>query len=113
VIIRYPKGACPTEQPAFSEPLRQGRGVFVHEDGTDCLIVTTGGVFPEALEASNLLARAGKPADLYNLRFVKPIDEAAFVEAIAPYKGIVFVEDGVLSGGVGAALAEVAHARAA
>ncbi|HOT62279.1 MAG TPA: 1-deoxy-D-xylulose-5-phosphate synthase [Treponemataceae bacterium] len=109
VVIRYPKGACPTEQPAFSEPLRAGRGVFVHEDGTDCLIVTTGGVFPEALEASNLLARAGKPADLYNLRFVKPIDEAAFVEAISPYKGIVFVEDGVLSGGVGAALAEVAR----
>jgi 1-deoxy-D-xylulose-5-phosphate synthase len=101
VMLRYPKGTCPTEIPAFSEPIETGRGVFAHRDGSDALVVCTGGMYGEVHEACNTLARAGKPADAYVLRFVKPVDEAYFAAIAAPYRSVVFVEDGVGTGGVG------------
>ena len=76
VIIRYPKGSCPTELPAFSEPLETGRGVFASREGSDVLIACTGGMYADAHEAANLLARSGNPVDVLNLRFAKPVDEA-------------------------------------
>ncbi len=105
VMLRYPKGACPTEQDAFSLPLVEGRGVFTHQDGLDTVLVSTGGIYPESHEASNLLARQGTPVDSYVLRFVKPLDAAFFVAAMKPYRNIVLVEDGVESGGIAEYLA--------
>ena len=107
VIIRYPKCACPTEQDAFSSPLVEGRGVFTHRDGSDTLIVSTGGIYAEVHEASNILARSGFPVDSYVLRFIKPIDTAVFIEAVSPYRNIVLVEDGVETGGIAEHLASV------
>jgi 1-deoxy-D-xylulose-5-phosphate synthase len=100
VMLRYPKGACPTEQDAFSLPLVEGRGVFTHQDGSDTVIVATGGIYPEVHEASNMLARQGKPVDSYVLRFVKPLDAAFFVAAMKPYQNVVLVEDAVETGGI-------------
>jgi 1-deoxy-D-xylulose-5-phosphate synthase len=100
VILRYPKAACPTELPAFSLPLEEGRGVFTHRDGSDALIVCTGGIYAEVHEASNVLARSGSPVDSYLLRFIKPIDEAFFLDAVASYSCVVIVEDGIETGGV-------------
>jgi 1-deoxy-D-xylulose-5-phosphate synthase len=100
VILRYPKAACPTELPAFSLPLEEGRGAFTHRDGSDALIVCTGGIYAEVHEASNVLARSGSPVDSYLLRFIKPIDEAFFLAAVASYNCVVIVEDGIETGGV-------------
>jgi len=107
VILRYPKAACPTELPAFSLPLEEGRGVFTHKDGSDTLIVCTGGIYPEVHEASNILARAGSPVDSYLVRFIKPLDEAFFLQSVSRYKNIVFVEDGIETGGIGEYLANL------
>jgi len=101
VILRYPKAACPTELPAFSLPLEAGRGVFTHKDGSDTLLVCTGGIYPEVHEASNILARAGAPVDSYLVRFIKPLDERFFLGSVSRYKHIVFVEDGIETGGIG------------
>ena len=43
----------------------------------------------------------GGYADIYLLRFIKPFDETYFVELASKYHGVVFVEDGVITGGVG------------
>lgn len=107
VILRYPKSACPTELPAFSEPVLPGRGVFAQRDGSDTLIVCTGGIYAEVHEAANILARSGAPVDCYVLRFVKPVDEEYFLEAVSPYRSVVFVEDGIATGGIGESLAEL------
>ncbi|ULQ59708.1 1-deoxy-D-xylulose-5-phosphate synthase [Brucepastera parasyntrophica] len=107
VILRYPKTSCPPELPEFSLPLEAGRGIFTHQAGSDTLIVCTGGIYPEVHEAVNILARNGNPADCYLLRFIKPIDEAYFLEAVLPYKNIVFVEDGIETGGISCALSEI------
>ncbi len=111
VIIRYPKGSCPTELPAFSEPLETGRGVFASREGSDVLIACTGGMYADAHEAANLLARSGNPVDVLNLRFAKPVDEAWLVEAAASYRAVVFVEDGIRTGGLAEYLVSVLRQR--
>ncbi len=107
VLIRYPKSACPTEQPAFLTPIESGRGVFVQRDGYDTLLISTGGAYAEIHEASNLLARSGTPVDSLVLRFVKPFDEAWFLSAVSGYRNIVVVEDGAYSGGVSELIASL------
>ena len=103
VIIRYPKSHCPVEIPAFSLPLELGRGVFVsgpHDDSRVCLAFT-GGLYTQAVEAAALLAAQGIKADLYNIRFLKPIDEEYLTELIKQYELTVFIEEGISSGGFG------------
>ncbi len=102
VVIRYPKSSCPTEQNAFSLPVEEGRGVKVTEaENAKLLFVCTGGIFPEVLETSRLLLLKGIPNDIYNLRFLKPLDKKYFLKIAEDYKAIVFVEDGVRIGGIG------------
>ncbi len=101
VIIRYPKAVCPPEMPAFSLPADEGRGVFAEHDCSDALIVCTGGIFGEVQEVSNILAKKDSPVDIYNLRFIKPLDEEYFLEVTARYSSIVIVEDGIKTAGIG------------
>lgn len=111
VVLRYPKGACPTEQDSFSLPIEKGCGIFTHKEDSDTLIVCTGGMYPEVHEAGNILARAGNHVDTYVLRFVKPIDESNFLKICQSYQSIVFVEDGIQTGGIAQALSLLLHVR--
>ena len=102
VIIRYPKASCPEEEPAFSEPFVCGRGVLVkNPEKAENLFVCTGGIFPEVKEAVKMLSEKGCAADIYNLRFTKPLDKQYFLDTVSNYKKIVFVEDGIRIGGIG------------
>lgn len=109
-VIRYPKSSCPTEQEAFALPMEAGRGVMVSEaEGAHLLFVCTGGIFPEVLEASRLLMLKGVQNDIYNLRFLKPLDKDYFLNIAARYDAVVFVEDGVRIGGIGTFLESLIH----
>ncbi len=106
VIIRYPKSSCPPEKEFFSEPIIEGCGVLIPCDEkkskpADMLFVCTGGIIPEVLEAVEKLGKEGKSADVYNLRFLKPLDKASFLKMAKQYKKILFVEDGIRIGGIG------------
>ena len=46
-------------------------------------------------------------ADIYALRFIKPIDENYFAHLASSYDGVVIVEDGVLTGGIASYLEAV------
>lgn len=122
VIIRYPKMSCPSEQPSFSLPVEAGRGVLVKssefcpslevslEDDSSVrriLFVTTGGMFSEVTVAARSLLMNRILADIYTLRFIKPFDADYFLEIARRYDGIVFVEDGVITGGIGESLAGI------
>jgi 1-deoxy-D-xylulose-5-phosphate synthase len=103
VIIRYPKSRCPAEVPAFSLPLEPGRGIFIsgpHADSRICLAFT-GGLYTQAADAAALLAAEGIKADLYNLRFLKPVDEDYLADLINRYQLMMVIEDGIKSGGFG------------
>lgn len=117
VIIRWPKMTCPSELPQFSSPVETGRGLFIPceefapslavrcaegEDGRkkSVLLVCTGSIFSETLKAARSLLMDGVPADIYSLRFIKPLDTQYFLKAAEGYSVIVFVEDGIKAGGI-------------
>jgi len=102
VMIRYPKALCPPDLPPMSLPLEHGRGVWLRrEPGSRVCLAFTGSLYPQALEASGLLYERGLEVDLYNLRFLKPIDEDYLEQILNSYDAVVFVEEGIRSGGFG------------
>ncbi|MDR0731780.1 MAG: 1-deoxy-D-xylulose-5-phosphate synthase [Treponema sp.] len=102
LVIRYPKDRVPVEIPAFSLPLIEGRGVWVHGGGNaPVCLAFTGGLYTEVIEAAALLDDAGLDADCYNLRFLKPLDEAYLAGIMDRYALTVFVEEGLREGGFG------------
>ncbi len=110
-VVRYPKASCPHELAAFSAPLEEGRGVFVRESGAPVLIAFTGSLYPQAAEAADHLAADGIRADLYNLRFLKPVDEDRLVEIMAAYELVVLAEEGSRAGGFGEFVASLGQRR--
>ncbi len=105
VVIRYPKNLCPAEQPVFADAIECGRGVLIPSSAdtapAENLFVCTGGIFPEVQKAAENLAEAQIPCDIYNLRFMKPLDKEYFITLAERYQRIVFVEDGIRIGGIG------------
>jgi 1-deoxy-D-xylulose-5-phosphate synthase len=106
VIIRYPKARCPAEIPAFSLPLELGRGVFVSgpredQDAGQVCLAFTGSLYAEVLDAAARLAALGIKADLYNIRFLKPVDEDYLQSLMDRYELMIFVEEGIAAGGFG------------
>lgn len=110
-MIRYPKSVCPPEISALSQPLERGRGVFVREWESDLCLAFTGGLYSEVWSAADRLLSANISADLYNLRFLKPIDEQYLTDILNRYDLVVFIEEGMLEGGFGEYAAELAGRR--
>ena len=106
-MIRYPKAGCPEERPAFAEPFEAGRGVFVRksESGAAILFVASGALVEEALRAADLCAASELAADVYHLRFLKPLDADRFVELARGYRLVIIAEEGVATGSVAEGLA--------
>ncbi len=115
VVIRYPKYSCPTELVQFSTPVDYGRGIFIPcsefviEDISEealnrvekkILVVATGGMYSEVQKAVRSTLLNDGYADIYLLRFIKPLNEQYFLELCKNYYGVVFVEDGVKNGGI-------------
>jgi 1-deoxy-D-xylulose-5-phosphate synthase len=115
VMIRYPKEDCPEECEAFAKPIEKGRGVFIRNQNAPVCIAFTGSLYPQAVDAADRLASSGIAADLYNLRFLKPIDEDYLIALMNKYETFVFAEEGIKSGGFceyAAALAVEKHCSA-
>lgn len=100
-IIRYPKAACPANDSAFSLPIETGRGVFVRRNNASLCIAFTGSLYCEVINAQSILAEADLAADLYNLRFIKPIDEPYLQNILRQYDYFIVAEEGVMQGGIG------------
>jgi transketolase len=75
--------------------------------GGDVAIVATGAMVSRALEAADDLAERGIAARVLNISTIKPLDEKAIVDAARETRGVVTVEEGVIEGGLGAAVAEI------
>ncbi|MDR0656003.1 MAG: 1-deoxy-D-xylulose-5-phosphate synthase [Treponema sp.] len=112
VMIRYPKCCCPPEIPAFSEELKPGRGVFVRRaQGARVLLAFTGGLYREVIDAAERLEREGIETDLYNLRFIKPLDEDYLVFLFDSHELTLIAEEGIREGGFGEYAAALARNR--
>ena len=106
VVIRYPKAECPQELPQYAEPIQIGQGVLIpHAKSAQkkaaMLFVCTGGIIDEVQNAQEKLEKEHIISDIYNLRFLKPLDKNHFLETAKNYDKIFFVEDGIRIGGIG------------
>jgi 1-deoxy-D-xylulose-5-phosphate synthase len=116
VMIRYPKAVCPGNVPALARPLETGKGIWIPRmsgggEKAGVCIAFTGGLYPEALDAAALLESRGIFADLYHLRFLKPVDEDELAGIMDHYELTVFAEEGIREGGFGEYAAELARRR--
>jgi 1-deoxy-D-xylulose-5-phosphate synthase len=104
--IRYPRGqgVLPNWRTPFEE-IKIGTGRRIR-DGEELAILTIGTIGNYALEACEKLVTAGVYPAHYDMRFVKPLDEALLHEILSNYKKILTVEDGCLQGGFGSAVLE-------
>lgn len=119
IAIRYPKLSCPSELKEFASPIEKGKGIlikaneFVVENIPEnqlenikdkVLVVCTGGMFSEVQTAVRSIILQDGYADIYILRFIKPLDEQYFINLCKNYKGVVFVEDGIITGSISSEL---------
>ena len=111
-MIRYPKAPCPAELPVFSLPLEKGRGVWLRQaiDSKICLVFT-GSLYPQMIDTIELLDDSGIKADLYNLRFLNPLDDEYLLEIFNSYSLVVVIEEGIKKGGFAEYAVSMAHDR--
>ena len=80
-----------------SELLREGRTVA---------ILALGATVRPSLEAAEILTRRGLNPSVINARFAKPLDGEMMEKVGREYRFLITVEENVLSGGFGSAVAE-------
>jgi 1-deoxy-D-xylulose-5-phosphate synthase len=105
-VIRYPRGqgVMPEWKTPFEEiPVGKGRKL---KDGKDIAILTIGHPGNFATTAIRELKTAGLNPAHYDMRFVKPLDEALLHEVFSKYDKVLTVEDGTVTGGFGSAVLE-------
>jgi len=108
VAVRWPKNHVAAERPEFAVPCEKGKGVLVkNSEKAQVLLVTTGGMFEDTEKAAELSKENNCPCDIFVLRFIKPLDETVFVNLCRSYKKILFIEDGVKTGGISEYLSAV------
>ncbi len=108
ICIRYPrgKGVMPKWRTKF-EKMEIGKGQELNK-GEELAILTIGHIGNNAIEALKALKSEGLNPGLYNMRFVKPLDEELLRYIFENYKRVITVEDGALQGGFGSAVLEFA-----
>lgn len=85
---------------------RLGRGVTLKE-GSDVVVIATGGILHEVLQAQEELKKMGISARLINIHTIKPLDEGIILKAADEVGAILTVEEHSVFGGLGSAVAEV------
>ncbi|MHA6513591.1 transketolase family protein [Tessaracoccus sp. Z1128] len=104
VYIRVSRMKVPAVHPD-DYTFAPGKAVVLRE-GSDVTIAANGTVLHRALAAAELLAAQGIQARVLSVASVKPLDEDAIIAAARETGGIVTVEEGLASGGLGGAVAE-------
>lgn len=106
-VIRYPRGEgviIDWKQPFQLIPIGKGRNII---KGEKIAVLTIGHIGNLALQAIQNLQNLQEPyPSLYDMRFVKPLDEELLHEIAHTYEAIITVEDGCLMGGFGSAVLE-------
>lgn len=87
-------------------PLQFGKALAVRE-GRDALIVTTGVTLQMALKAADVLANEGLEVGVLHMPFIKPFDQEALLRFAEQTSNIITVEEHLVTGGLGSAVAEV------
>jgi 1-deoxy-D-xylulose-5-phosphate synthase len=99
--VRFPTGSVPEDIPALDRV--GGVDVLRRSERRDVLLVAVGSFVPTALEVARRAAEQGIGVTVVDPRWVKPVPKA-IVELARDHRLVLTLEDGVRSGGVGAAV---------
>ncbi|MBX5437959.1 MAG: 1-deoxy-D-xylulose-5-phosphate synthase [Thermoflavifilum sp.] len=105
-VIRYPRGegVMPDWRKPFRElPIGKGRQIA---EGKEIAILSIGHAGNFVTEARKTLLTEGIEIAHFDMRFLKPLDEALLHQALQQYPIVITVEDGSRIGGLGSAVAE-------
>lgn len=106
-VIRYPRGNGVLDQ--WQEPFEEievGKGRILKE-GTDIAVVSIGHIGNNALKVCyDLEKQYNISAAFFDMRFLKPIDEALLHYIFKNFSKILTIEDNSLIGGLGSSLLE-------
>ena len=83
-----------------------GKG-SIYKSGSDVCIFSYGITLHTSLDAAQILEREGISTMVVNMASIKPLDEGLIVECAHQIPHLVTVEDHLISGGLGSAVAEV------
>lgn len=110
IAIRYPRGAgvgvTVLKKPAL---LPWGRSELISKfrGEADAAVFAVGSMVEKSLKAAEILKYERIYVNVVNVRFVKPLDREMIIEQAKAARILVTVEENVLSGGFGSAVAEV------
>jgi 1-deoxy-D-xylulose-5-phosphate synthase len=102
--VRYPRGSgmgIDATGPMENIELGKSRTIKALPKNEKVIILNFGTLLPEAIAAADELN-----AGLIDMRFVKPLDESAVLEAANSADLLVTLEDGAIAGGAGSAVCE-------
>ena len=100
--VRYPRGegtGAPIEPAMQCVDIGKARHL---RSGHDTAILNFGVLLPEALRAAEQL-----DATVIDMRWVKPLDRAAILDAAASHARLITVEENSIAGGAGSGVAEL------
>ena len=108
IAIRYPRGRC--SQTDWAQPFKAlpiGKGCQLKE-GTEVAVLSIGTIADLVAEQIRQ-SEAPEQYAHYDMRFLKPIDEALLHHVFTHYQKVVTIEEGSI-GGLGSAVSEFAAA---
>jgi 1-deoxy-D-xylulose-5-phosphate synthase len=100
--LRYPKGEVPADLQAVETA--DGLDVLTRAPDATVLIVSVGACAEASIEVAQGLAEKGLAATVVDPRWVLPVSDA-LVRLAAGHEAVVTIEDGMVAGGVGQAVA--------
>lgn len=105
IYIRLGKGNDPIVS-SPDKPFKIGKAIKIKE-GTDVLIITTGITLKLALDAYLILKEKSFSASVLHVHTIKPFDRETLLDAVGRVNAIITVEEHMLTGGLGSAVAEI------
>ena len=106
IALRYPRGN------GIGVPLKEGFDILPFgkgetlRSGRDVALLAIGTMANSALKAAEALTKEGIAAEVVSMRFVKPLDGDLLREVALRIPRLVTIEDNVIIGGFGSAVAE-------
>lgn len=107
-IIRYPRGYGEGTgwQTSEFEEYAAGKGEKL-KDGEDIAVIAAGPFANRAVEAAEIVKeKTGRCPAIYNIRYIKPVDEDMLEEICGKFDKIITIEDGCITGGLYGCVAE-------
>ncbi|MBD5222302.1 MAG: 1-deoxy-D-xylulose-5-phosphate synthase [Bacteroidales bacterium] len=106
LAIRYPRGQAFT--PEWKTPFREipiGKGSKVTQRAeAKIAVLTIGPALHDALKGAEMAAVCGANADVFDMIWLKPIDDQLLKDVATNYSAIITVEDGTVRGGLASAV---------